>query len=145
MKNSIKTKFSAVLMIVLGAALAIAPAHAQTSGKVLVSIPFDFSVGNNSLKAGSYQLEALESGVLVFSATNGQQRQIVFALRGDSTNLNQRPHLEFTRYGTEAFLSRVFLSGSADSNELLRTSREKKLIRDQVSREEVSLLIQPAR
>ena len=134
-----------VLMTVLGAALAVLPAHAQSGSRVSVNVPFDFSVGSTTLKAGSYTIAQLESGVLVFNSDDGRQHQVALTLRGESGNRNQTPHLVLRRYGSEAFLNRVFLSGSDDYNDLLQSSREKKLIQQRSSGEEISLLIQPAR
>jgi hypothetical protein len=145
MQNLMKSTLFAVLMTVLGAALAIAPAHAQSGSRVLVNVPFDFSVGNTLLKAGSYTVKELEPGVLAFSSNEGQEHQFALTVRGYSANRGQQPHIVFTRYGTEAFLNRVFLSGDDDCNQLPRSSREKRLIHDQASGGELSLLIQPAR
>ena len=144
MQNLMKSTLFAVLTAVLGAAFAIAPAHAQTGSRVLVNVPFDFSVGNTLLKAGSYTVKELEPGVLAFSS-KGQEHQFALTVRGYSTNRGQQPHIVFTRYGTEAFLNRVFLSGDDDSNQLPRSSREKRLIHDQASGGELSLRIQPGR
>ena len=145
MQSLMKSMLLAVLMTVLGAALAITPAHAQSSGRVRVNIPFDFSVGNTWLKAGSYTVEELESGVLAFSSNEGQKHVFALTVRGYSANRGQQPHIVFTRYGTEAFLNCVFLSVDDDCNQLPRSSREKRFIHNQASGDELSLLIQPAR
>ena len=65
-----------VLITVLGASLAILPAHAQSFSRVRVNVPFDFSVGNTPLKAGNYTGLQLEPGIIVFSGNGGQQSQI---------------------------------------------------------------------
>jgi hypothetical protein len=144
MKSLMKSTLS-VFTIVLGAALAVVPARAQSGNRVSVNVPVDFSVGDTPLKAGIYKIAQLESGILVFSSEDGRQHQVAFTLRGDSANRNQTPHLDLTRYGSEVFLNRVFLSGSDECNNLVRSSREKKLIRERASGEELSLLIQPVR
>lgn len=133
------------VVIVLGVALTIEPAHAQSRSRVLANIPFDFSVGNTTLKAGSYTVEQLQSGILAISSNEGTEHQFALTVPGDSGNHSQEPHLVFIRYGSEAFLKRVFLVGNEDYHELLRSSREKELIKTQASGTELSLLIQPAR
>ena len=130
---------------VLGVAFTIVPAHAQSRSRVLANIPFDFSVGNTTLKAGSYTISQLESGLLAFSSDDGKEHQFALTVPGDSGNQRQEPHLVFTRYGSEAFLTRVFLSGNEGYHELLPSSRERELIENQASGDELSLLIQPAR
>ena len=134
--------FAVVTM--LGVALTLVPAHAQSDSRVLATIPFDFSVGNTTLKAGSYTVEQLQSGIIAFSSEDGKERQFALTLPGDSDKQSQEPHLVFIRYGSEAFLKRVFLFGNEDCHELPESSRERELIKNQASGAELSLLIQPA-
>jgi len=134
------------VITVLGVALTIVPAHAQSGSRVLADISFDFSVGNTALKAGSYTVEQLQSGLLTFSSNDGKEHQFALTIPGDSGNQSQEAHLVFTRYGNEAFLKRVFFGGNEDYHELLlRSSRERDLISNQASGAELSLLIQPVR
>jgi hypothetical protein len=134
-----------VLITVLGAVLAIAPAHAESDSRILVNIPFDFSVGNTPLKAGSYSISELRSGILTFSSQDGQGALFALTLPDESANRSHQAKLVFTRYGSEAFLHKIFLSGDDDCRQLLPSSREKKLIEERTSGEELSLLMQPAR
>jgi hypothetical protein len=129
----------------LGVALTIVPAHAQSGRRVLANIPFDFSVGNTTLKAGSYTVEQLESGIIAFSSEDEKEHQFALTFPGDSDKQSQEPHLVFIRYGSQAFLNRVFLSGYGDCHELPKSSRERELIKNQASGAELSQLIQPAR
>jgi hypothetical protein len=133
------------LITVLGVTLTIAPAHAQSRSRTLANIPFEFSVGNTKLKAGSYTVEQLESGIIAFSSEDGKEHQFAMTFPGDSNKQSQEPRLVFIRYGSEAFLKRVFLSGNENYNELPESSRERELIKHQASGDELSLLIQPAR
>jgi len=133
------------LITVLGVTLTIAPAHAQSSSRTSANIPFEFSVGNTKLKAGSYTVKQLESGIIAFSSEDGKEHQFAMTFPGDSNKQSQEPRLVFIRYGSEAFLKRVFLSGSENYNELPESSRERELIKHQASGDELSLLIQPAR
>jgi len=133
------------VITVLGVALTIAPAHAQSGSRVLANIPFDFSVGNTTLKAGSYTVEQLQPGIIAFSSEDEKEHQFALSFPGDSDKQSQEPHLVFIRYGSEAFLKRVFLSGNEDCHELPESSRERELIKNQASGAEFSLLIPPTR
>jgi hypothetical protein len=133
------------VITVLGVALTIVPAHAQSGSRVLANIPFDFSVGNTTLKAGSYTVEQLQSGIIAISSEEEKQHQFALSFPGDSAKQSQEPHLVFIRYGSEAFLKRVFLSGNEDCRELPESSRERELIKNQASGAELSLLIPPTR
>jgi hypothetical protein len=133
------------VITVCGVALTMAPAHAQSGSRALADIPFEFSVGNTALKAGSYRVEQLESGLTAFSSEDGKEHQFALTFPGDSDKQSKKPHLVFIRYGSEAFLKRVFLSGGEDCQELPESSREKELIKNQASGAELSLLVRPAR
>ena len=133
------------VITVCGVALTIAPAHAQSGSRVLANIPFEFSVGNTTLKAGSYTVEQLQSGIIAFSSEDEKEHQFALSFQGDSDKQSQEAHLVFIRYGSEAFLERVFLSGNEACHELPKSNRERELIKNQASGAELSLLIQPAR
>ena len=144
-KGLMKSLLFAVLMIVLGTAISGTPAHAQTGSRVSVNIPFDFVIGNAPLKAGSYTVEQVESGILSFSGRDGREHRFALTVLEDSANGSHHSHFVFTRYGTEAFLNKVFLSADNDCNQLPRSNREKKLVQERVVGDEFSLLIEPAR
>jgi len=131
------------LIGVSSVAIAIVPAHAQSTDQVVIDVPFDFVVGNSTLKAGVYDLREQESGILTFTRHDGQQRRFTLTIPGESKNDNRQPEAVFVRYGNESFLSKVFLSGDNECLVLPRSNRERVLIQREASGEEVSLLIQP--
>jgi len=133
-----------MLMTVFATAFTTVPARAQSGSWVQIDIPFDFSVGNTTLKAGNYRVQELQSGILAF-ANDGQEHKFALTVACESANRSHQPKLVFSRYGDEAFLNKVFLSGDSDCHQLSRSSREKKLIQKPASGEELSLLVQPAR
>ena len=145
MQKVVKATLLAIVITVLGVGLTAAPAHAQAGSQVVANVPFDFFVGSTALKAGTYKVEALESGVLVFSSKDAPQQTFALSLRDDANNHSEQPHLVFARYGTETFLNKVFMSSANDCNELRTSDRERMLQRKQATGEEVSLLIEPAR
>jgi len=129
----------------LSVALTIVPAHAQSGSRVLANIPFEFSVGNTTLKAGGYTVELLQSGIIAFRSEDETEHQLALSFQVDSDKQSQEAHLVFIRYGSEAFLERVFLSGNEACHALPKSNRERELIKNQASGAELSLLIQPAR
>jgi hypothetical protein len=132
------------VITVLGVALTIAPAQAQSGNRVLANIPFDFSVGTTTLKAGSYTVKQLQSELVALISKDGRQQQFAMTLPGDSGKQSQDSYLVFIRYGSEAFLKRVSFSGNEGCHELPESSRERELIKSEASGTELSLLIQPA-
>jgi len=133
------------VMTVLGVALTIVPAHAHSGSRVLANIPFEFSVGNTTLKAGSYSVELLQSGIIAFSSQDEKEHQFALSLLVDSAKQSQEAPPVFIRYGSEPFLKRVFLSGDEACHEVPKSSRERELVKDKAYGAELSLLIQPAR
>lgn len=139
-------KFRFIMLALLGAAITVVPAHAQIGIRESVNIPFDFAVGNTQFKAGMYTVDEVQPGTLAISSIDGQQHSFVLTFRGDSANHSQQqPHLVFTRYGSKAFLDKVFLSAENDYERLAPGNREQELAQRQKAGEEFSLLIQTAR
>ena len=144
MQYLLKPMLLAVLTV-FGATLTIATAHAQSGSRALANIPFDFSVGNTTLKGGSYSVEQLQSGILALSSSDNKEHQFAMTFPSDSDQQSQESHLVFIRYGSEVFLRKVSLSGNENSYELPESRRERELIRNQTSGAELSLLIPPTR
>ena len=137
-----KVLFIAVMAVI--AAAAVAPAHAQEEKRMSVNVPFDFVLGKSTLRNGQYKVEALPSGVVVFTNFDGNARQ--FALTspgGQAKGHNGEPYLVFARYGSDTFLSSVVFSAT-DSYALPKTNREKELIANRASGDQVAMVIQPA-
>ena len=133
------------VLTVFGAALTIIPANAQSGSRALANIPFDFSVGNTTLKAGNYSVEQLQSGILALSSSDNKEHQFAMTFPSDSDQQSQESYLVFIRYGSEVFLKKVSLSGNENRYELPESRKERELIRNQSSGAELSLLIPPTR
>jgi hypothetical protein len=144
MQYLLKPMLLAVLTV-FGAALTIVPAQAQSGSRALANIPFDFSVGNTTLKANSYSVEQLQSGILALSSSDNKEHQFAMTFPSDSDQQSQESHLVFIRYGSEVFLKKVSLSGNQNSYELPESRRERELIRNQTGGAELSLVIPPTR
>lgn len=129
-----------LLMAVLGAMMSVSSAVAE-SDRIAVNIPFDFVVGNQTLKAGEYKVVRLESGVLELQDA-GQKGYFALMVNGaPAANHHSDSYLIFNRYNGEAFLSKVALSVDA-SYDLLQGKREKQ-IRSTESGGEGALVVQP--
>lgn len=143
--QSVKKYVFVAVMAMLAAMAANVPAHAESEHRIAVNIPFDFVVGNSVLKAGGYKVEKLESGVLDFYSTEGRRHHFMLAVEGTPlAGHKDNPYLVFTRYGNEAFLSKISLSVD-NSFEFLQSEREKEVIGSQAAGEQSALIVQPAR
>lgn len=142
MKPLMKATFVAALAAVLCTA-AVVPAAAQSSGRIRVSIPFNFSTSNATLPAGDYTIQVVEKGLLIFTGDSAQGRQFALSTYGYSPEAVGKPHLVFRRYGNDVFLNQIFLSDDGEYNELLPSGKEQHL--RQVAGEQMSLLSVPSR
>lgn len=133
------------LIAVLGATLAVVPARAESDTRVLVRIPFDFSVGDAVLKAGNYRIQNVQAGTLLLQSDDEQVHRFLLTVPDGAANHYHWPRLVFARYGKELFLEEVYLSSVDNGRELLQGDREKELIQKRATGEELSLLIESAR
>jgi hypothetical protein len=117
--------------LVAFAALATVPAYAQ-SVNVQVTVPFEFTAGQNVLPAGDYMIQN------IISVASGTARIESRDLASGATVLTRmvtrdtdldKSMLVFNRYGNAYFLSRVWLAGSMLGLELPRTRAEAELAR----------------
>jgi len=124
------------------ASLAIVPAHAQS--RLETNVPFDFVLGQTTMKADTYRIASDGSFVTLVDA-DGRARYSMYVPGSDAADShNGAPYLVFTRYGTETFLSRIVFSTDR-TFDLPRSSREKELAARLNSNERVAVSIGAAR
>ena len=103
--------------------LAIASVSAQTPSRVEVKIPFDFSVGKATLKAGAYNIKRSSGNLLSIQSADGKTTALVNApLTIGSRDSKAGERLVFNQYGDQFFLSQIWLS--VDTGRQLFTSNE---------------------
>jgi hypothetical protein len=129
-------------MAVFVASLAIAPAHAQS--RLKANVPFDFVLGQTTMRADTYRIVSDGSFIALVDA-NGKSRYSMYLAGSDAADhYNGAPYLVFTRYGTETFLSKIVFSTDR-SYDLPRSSREKELAARLNSNEQGAVSIGAAR
>ena len=113
-----------VFMAVFVASLAIAPAHAQS--RLEANVPFDFVLGQTTMKANSYRI-VNEGSFLAVVDEEGKAYYSMYVSGSDADDHhNGAPYLIFTRYGTETFLNKIVFS-TDHAYDLPRSSKEKEL------------------
>jgi hypothetical protein len=111
------------------AVIAAAAAYAQGSSSLKADVPFDFIVGNQTLRAGQYMadLRAVPGVVIVKSADHGGGAMVIGSdLRSVSTQREGKGKLVFHRYGNTYFLSEVW-SAEDYGRQLPKTRLEREL------------------
>ena len=108
MKNQI-LKTTAILGLFF--MLAMTSVQAQTPSRVEVKIPFDFAAGKTMFKAGTYSIKRVSDNMLAIRTIDGKTTKLVDApLSIGSRDSKAGERLVFNQYGTQYFLSQVWLS-----------------------------------
>jgi hypothetical protein len=108
MKKKVTTIMAAVGLFLT---LAMASAIAQSPTGAQVTIPFDFSAGKATLKAGTYIVKRGSGNSLQIRNADGTQTVLVNApLTIGSRDYKAGERLVFNRYGDQYFLSQVWMT-----------------------------------
>ena len=113
------------LLLVAGSAIA------QTV-HVRGNIPFNFSVGNKTFPAGTYDIRTTSSDgkMLLLQARDSHASTIVASNAAENLKPAPKAKLVFNQYGSRYFLSEIWVNGATSGRQLPKTSREKELARD---------------
>ena len=127
MKSKVTTIFAAVGLLLT---LAMVSVSAQTPTGAQVNIPFDFTAGKANLKAGSYTVTRASGTALKLRSTDGKKTVLINApLTIGSRDFKAGERLVFNRYGSEYFLTQVWLTVDS-GRQLLTTSAETNAARE---------------
>jgi hypothetical protein len=118
MKN---TRF--VVSVVFAAFVLLASAFAQT-GAIRVTVPFDFTVGKQTLPAGDYRV-AISGSLLQVARIDGRGVSTVSTnYTGGGANQDLTPRLIFHCYGNRHFLSVAWIGEVNQGHELYVSAAE---------------------
>jgi hypothetical protein len=108
------------------ASLAMAgTSFAQTEG-VQANVPFDFTVANQLLPAGTYRIEKQSDGLIAIK-NHDKPITVLTLVHPDGASSRDGGKLIFHKYGDQYFLSEV-LCDSADMNVELHPSKAEKRV-----------------
>ena len=142
MKNRVTTIIAVVGVFLT---LAVVSVSAQTPTGAEVSIPFDFSAGKASLKAGTYIISRSSDKVLKIRDAKEKRTILVNApLTIGSRDFQGGERLVFNRYGNDYFLTQVWLT--ADEGRQLFPSKAEttaagELVKRDVKPERVEIAV----
>jgi hypothetical protein len=123
-----KNLASAITGMILVLALAV-PTLAQHSGPMKVTVPFNFVIENDRLKAGDYTIERVANGRLRIRNHDGSASTIFLAIPAQGEVTPERAHFIFHRYGGQYFLAKIWTPGQETGWELLKGKLEMELAR----------------
>lgn len=133
MKN-LAFRIAAILGIFLG--LTVAGVQAQTPSRVEVNIPFEFSAGKTTLKAGIYTVKRMSGNLITLRNVADKSSVILNApVNLSSTSIDSKERLVFNKSGDRYFLAQIWLTVDT-GRELLRAKKTAERI-------EVALRVSP--
>jgi hypothetical protein len=113
------------LLTVFGSA---SPAYAQSGEVAVFDVSFDFEVGNQTIKAGRYNLRRTGTGVFLLFDRDGKQTMLIpgtATLAPEKTSDAEK--LIFNRYGDRYFLRGIYAERRAAGFGVSESKAEKKV------------------
>jgi len=114
--------------------LAFVSVSAQSKGKIEINVPFDFSLGKQTLPAGAYSIKQLSQNSVLVESVDGQTRVIAQTpgrVQMDANEKAPQEKLVFHQYGNQYFLAQVWMVRGSDGRELNQSSAERQAAREQ--------------
>ena len=109
--------------------MAAGSAYAQlgSAQEVRANVPFDYKVGNATMKAGNCSIRAagIADVVGIRCAGSGAKLALTSLVSGKPT---AETKLVFHKYGDEYFLAQIWIGGEDTGRQLPRTHAEKELM-----------------
>ena len=118
-----------ILAAGLFAATLTASLHAQTMN-MHASIPFEFRIGSTVLPSGEYSIRH-SGGLLFVKQTGGAHKGAILMTVGEDRPAGAKAAatLQFNRYGSTYFLSKVWTAESNEARATPKSPHEKELAR----------------
>jgi hypothetical protein len=145
----------AFAIVGLAIAIAAAPAHAGSAERITIEIPFQFTIGDETLPAGTYHLyPSVANRVAMLQESEGDDVAMTSTIPVSASKPLARTKLVFRKYKDQYFLAQIWVAGRARGGELSMSDAEKDLRRqlgsdddDRLSRsgsqpEEITLVAQ---
>ena len=125
--------YTMIAMFVLVASMAVA-AQAQTSGRtqLTANIPFNFSVGNQSLPAGEYSIAQINpsSSNVVLQLRSREGNSAMVQMTSVIGKAQENAKLIFHRYGNKYFFAQAWVDGESNALQAPKPSAERSAERE---------------
>jgi len=131
-------RFLGILTTMALALLISVPLSAQTIATA--TVPFDFTVGQTQLSAGTYEISTLAHAAGIEIRNIKAAKSVLSVVRSEhSRNDDSRTKLMFNRYGDKYFLSQVSrgLGGGVMQLPTSKLEKEIQIVRSRASRKVV--------
>lgn len=126
------------VLAAFGLIATLVPVGASAQEPARFAIPFNFTVGHDSLAAGDYVVREMLPNVLQIQRIDGRANVLVVASGVDPGKIQGKVVMTFQKYGDQYFLYTV---KSPDRGlEVPRSVREKELIAERASAKHFDLI-----
>jgi hypothetical protein len=144
MKKEILKGFTMLALIVALALATAVASNAQSSDRIVADVPFEFSVGDQSMPSGEYAVRAANSQgnalMIQSNDTKSSAMRLTNSIQSDRNKTHAR--LVFHRYGERYFLAEVWSGGDSTGRQLLKSRQERAIERELASTQSKSELAQ---
>jgi len=131
MKTKIIGTLTAGLLL---ASMIVLPVRAQMPATaVRATIPFDFSVRDEILPAGTYEIKRVgeqPNTLLIRNINHSHQQQVFLTQSTEAADVYSDTELVFQRYGDRYFLSKLLRAGQQIDEEVVPSNAERQLRRE---------------
>lgn len=136
-----KKNLAGTVVVMVLAMATVIPMFAQHAGQMKVTVPFNFVVENERMKAGDYTIERIASGRLRIHTSDGRVSTTFIALPAQGITSPEKAHFIFHRYGGEYFLAKVLTPGQNVGWEVLPGKMESELAKNRAVPVETATLV----
>lgn len=121
--------------VLLSLLLSLSAISASAQGRMLINkveIPFDFSVRDKTLPAGTYSIASIiqDKGTLLIRSEDGQEAIATLTMPVQAKGTPETCELAFHRYGEIYFLFQVWGPGDSYGRQLFKSLTERSIERD---------------
>jgi hypothetical protein len=117
----------ALLTMVLLMASGAANAQLGSKNEVRANVPFDYKVGNATMKAGNCSIRPAGTPDALAIRCEGSEAKLVLS-HSVSGKAAKETKLVFNKYGDQYFLSQIWVEGDETGAQLPRTRTENELM-----------------
>jgi hypothetical protein len=122
-------KHSRYFLAALAMAVCLMSGISAAQMKLIADIPFDFTVGKNSLPAGQYTVTAVGPQVVLLRSWGERSNAMAICSPTRSSQYPAASKLEFHHVGERYFLSKVLPAGTGAGYHVPTSKEEDRLIR----------------
>jgi hypothetical protein len=110
--------------------LTVASASAGIQSPIKVKVPFDFTVGGQTLPAGVYTVCNLTPYTLAIQSEDRKQSTTILVNEKVAGRASERSRLAFRRFGDRYFFAQVWVAGNDRGYETILSKGERELTKD---------------